>query len=138
MGRKTHELSWIDNKLYTEENPRCKYYNKGNTCFKIGGSCVGKLECKYFKGLKNKDFEFSGFKDEIELYDSAILLSTNYNYNLRITVVPDGEEDVFNYRISNKSDLAKVILGRKIGEIIEINKQDKLVFKVVKIDKYKA
>ena len=120
------------------------YYRHKNLAIKDGlGFYMGKAYNKVLKesGGDGKKlvykYEDLDLENTLEIYDTVELLNIIFGYHLRITLVPDKEADIFKDKISKDSKLGRSILGRTKNEIVKINKEEDLIFKIREIEKSK-
>ena len=66
--------------------------------------------------------------DESKIDTSKILLlskveirNTKTNLKIAYTIVPESEADIKKNRISVSSPIAKALLGKRVGDVVEVN-----------------
>jgi len=75
-------------------------------------------------------------KDKVLLYSNVEIKNLNSGLVLNYTIVPESESNIVEKKISISSPIAKGLLGKKIGEIAQINTPSGSVdFKVLNISR---
>ena len=74
--------------------------------------------------------------DQVRVGLTAKVEDTNSGDQMEFTIVGSTEADPFNGKISNESEVGKNLLGKKLGEVVEIIVPDgTLSYKIVNISK---
>lgn len=119
------------------ELPNIGYSEEINTEYLIFQEDIGFIEAKiaeYEEVLKNAEIIRLPKKEERHMI----------HLGARITVEVDGQKDEFMIvgsleanptagRISNESPVGKSLLGRKMGEVVEVHSSVKVVYKILNI-----
>ena len=75
-------------------------------------------------------------KDKVLLYSNVEIKNLNSGLVLNYTIVPESESNIVEKKISISSPIAKGLLGKKIGEIAQINTPSGSIdFKVLNISR---
>ena len=104
------------NKCIYYENKIC--YNHKNQTYM--DKCVGRMFCSCYNDNEKNNL----FKNETKnnlLNKKVTLFNITYNEWLNILIVKDEDRDEFDNKISIDSPLGKLLIGARVGEIIEVN-----------------
>lgn len=70
---------------------------------------------------------------KVQIGSSVVLKSADGN-KLEFQVVGTVEADPLNGKISDESPIGRALLGKKVGDIVEVNKNSDVEYKIAKID----
>jgi len=86
---------------------------------------IAKLETMLRNAKLIDDDEIS--TDVVTLGSKVIVKDLEYDEDMEYTIVGSAEADPFNGKISNESPVGNALLGRKKGEIVEVQVPDGII-----------
>ena len=82
----------------------------------------GELKKKYYEKLLN------AFQKEIKIESlfryKSFIKDYDFDEEVEYTIVGSAEADPMNFRISNESPVGKGLIGKKVGDVVEVNVPD--------------
>ena len=94
------------------------------------------LEVMIANALIIDEKEAKGSKKKVKLGSTVRILDMDTNEEEEYTIVGSTEVNIAENKISNESPLGKALMGRKVGDNIEVNAQAGVIeYEVLKIDR---
>ena len=90
------------------------------------------------KMLRNAEVidEEEGAKDTISLGTTVTVLDVEFDEEMEYTIVGSAEADPMNGRISNESPVGKALMGKKAGDVVDVETQMGVIqYKVLEIQR---
>jgi transcription elongation factor GreA len=71
---------------------------------------------------------------QVQILNKVKIKNKNNNNTMQYTIVPEGEADVKQGKISATTPIAKGLMGKKVGDVVEIKVPSGLIpFEIVEI-----
>jgi len=95
---------------------------------------ISQLEQILFNAIVIDDDDIK--TDEVSLGAKVLLLDKEYKEEVEYYIVGSAESDPFNNKISDESPVGKELMGKKVGETIQVNSlEGTMKYKILKIFK---
>jgi transcription elongation factor GreA len=95
---------------------------------------IAKLE-KMLRNAKVIDDEDISI-DTVSIGSKVTVLDKEFNEEIEYTIVGSAEADPYEGKISNESPVGSALLGKKVGDIVEVQVPDGVIeYEIIKIDR---